>query len=135
MYKKSVYSLVFLFALYSFFGCSYFNKKTNELNLSLNTESGSDILFRFVFTGDSRGNYKANPPDHIAEEILELYAQRILSLSPKPAFVIFNGDMVAKTAYRNDGDAIKIWKTVFEMPIRDAGIKMFITPGNHIFYL
>jgi len=95
-------------------------------------DSDSEILFRFVFTGDSRGDYKSTPSDDISEEMLELYASYIILLKPRPDFVIFNGDMVAKTAYRNDGQAIQKWKNVFEKPIRDSGIKLYITPGNHV---
>ncbi|KPA15243.1 metallophosphoesterase [Candidatus Magnetomorum sp. HK-1] len=137
MFKKWFRIATCIFVLLIVSGCTYVEKwyhvqKKIDVPFSEIIDEDSEILFRFVFTGDSRGDYKGSPPDDIAEEILELFTKRILLLSPKPDFVIFNGDMVAKTAYRNGGHAIQIWKTVFEKPIREAGIKLFITPGNHI---
>lgn len=95
-------------------------------------QNTDEPLFRFVILADSRGNYKADPPKIIAEEILGEITQKIISLSPIPDFVIFNGDMVAKTAYRGNSDAVEKWKNVFLKPVRDKNISVFVTPGNHI---
>jgi predicted phosphodiesterase len=89
-------------------------------------------IFRFVFLGDSRGNYKANPPVYLAEEVLDQITKQIIALDPKPEFVIFNGDMVAKSTYKNAPEKIEKWKSLFLKPIKKNKIKVYITPGNHI---
>ena len=89
-------------------------------------------LFRFVFTGDSRGNYKADPPVYLEEELLAQVVGHILALEPQPEFVIFNGDMVAKTTFTKAPEKIARWRAIFEEPLRANNIKVYTTPGNHI---
>jgi len=87
---------------------------------------------RFIFLADSRGDYKNDPNDLFAEEILNDMTERILSLDPKPDFVIFNGDMVAKKAYSEESDAVQRWLATFSQPLQREGITVYVTPGNHI---
>jgi hypothetical protein len=94
--------------------------------------AGDPTLFRFVFTGDSRGDYKAKPPVYLEEELLSRTAGFIQALEPKPEFVIFNGDMVAKTAYSKAPEVIKRWHALFQAPLQAANIKVYIAPGNHV---
>ncbi|MCP4129960.1 MAG: hypothetical protein GY754_02980 [bacterium] len=93
-----------------------------------------DTVFRFAMLGDSRGDYKAKPPVHISSETLQNFTKKILKLDPKPDMVFFNGDMVAKTAYRSkEGTkAIEKWLEVFLKPIKEKKIPVYIIPGNHI---
>ncbi len=95
-------------------------------------QAADETLLRFVVLADSRGNYKADPPIIIAEKILGKITQNIIALEPKPDLVIFNGDMVAKTAYRGDSKDIEKWQNVFLKPLKSQGIGVFISPGNHI---
>jgi hypothetical protein len=96
------------------------------------TRESDETLFRFVFLGDTRGDYKADPPVYLAEEVFQKIIKRILALSPKPEFVIFNGDMVAKTTYKEAPEMIERWQCIFIKPLRENGITIYITPGNHI---
>lgn len=96
------------------------------------TREGDETLFRFVFLGDSRGDYKADPPVYLAEEVFQKIIKRILALSPKPEFVIFNGDMVAKTTYKEAPEKIERWQSIFLLPLQKNGIKIYTAPGNHI---
>jgi DNA repair exonuclease SbcCD nuclease subunit len=117
IYKNIVIlSSVLLFS----FGCFNNYKKVENSKL------------RFVFLGDTRGDYKAKIPIYFTEKILDQFVKQIIKIQPKPEFVIFNGDMVAKTAYTNSKNTIKRWNEIFTIPIKKAGIKIFITPGNHI---
>ena len=97
------------------------------------THAAADpTLYRFVFTGDSRGDYKAKPPVYLEEELLSRTAGYIQALEPRPEFVIFNGDMVAKTTFTQAPEVIKRWHQVFQEPLKAAGIKVYIAPGNHV---
>jgi len=109
--------------------CSYGLLSCHSVKMNQNTDK---LFFRFVVLADSRGDYKADPPKIIAEEVLGKITQKIVSLNPKPDFVIFNGDMVAKTAYRGNSNAVEKWKNIFLKPIKDKNISVFVAPGNHI---
>jgi hypothetical protein len=96
------------------------------------TRETDKTLFRFVFLGDTRGDYKTVPPVYLAEEVFREIVKRILELSPKPTFVIFNGDMVAKTTYKEAPEKIERWQSIFLLPLQKNGIKIYTAPGNHI---
>jgi hypothetical protein len=96
------------------------------------TRESDETLFRFVFLGDSRGDYKADPPVYLAEEVFQKIIKRILDLSPKPEFVIFNGDMVAKTTFKEAPEVIERWQSIFLHPLQKNGITIYTAPGNHI---
>lgn len=96
-------------------------------------ENGSDpTLFRFVFTGDSRGDYQAEPPVYLVEDILAQIVGHILALKPGPEFVIFNGDMVAKTTFTKAPEMMARWRAVFQEPLQKAGVRVYTAPGNHV---
>ena len=98
------------------------------------TQGKNDFLFRFVFTGDSRGDYKADPPGFLSADVLKKFMGIIVKLDPKPEFLIFNGDMVSKTAYRSEAglQSIQEWKKIVEEKMAENGIKLYLMPGNHI---
>ncbi len=93
---------------------------------------GTDTSFRFIVLGDSRGNYKASPPVYLAKQKLQKLTQQILALTPQPRLVIFNGDMVAKKAYKKAPAVIKQWQDIFLKPLQAKGIAVYIAPGNHV---
>jgi len=99
------------------------------LNVSCSSKKS---VTRFVFLGDTRGDYKAKNPVVLNDAVLKKFVRQILSLNPKPKFIIFNGDMVAKTAYKKFPQAITKWKNTFLSPLKKAGITVYLTPGNHI---
>lgn len=113
-----------VFLLFTF--CSCRSIPSGEIRES------DETLFRFVFLGDSRGDYKADPPVYLAEEVFQKIIKRILALSPKPEFVIFNGDMVAKTTFKEAPEVIERWQSIFLQPLQKNGITIYTTPGNHI---
>ncbi len=89
-------------------------------------------MSRFVFLGDTRGDYKTDSKNYLSEKILAKITANITMLKPLPDFVIFNGDMLAKTAYRSKNNSVKLWNSVFLNPLKNKKIKVYITPGNHI---
>lgn len=89
-------------------------------------------LFRFVFTGDSRGDYKATPPVFLEEEMLARITGYIRALEPRPQFVIFNGDMVAKSTFSKAPEVIGRWQELFQKPLQAEGVKVYLAPGNHV---
>ena len=112
--------IIFMTIILLFVGCKNSHKKIEKSEL------------RFVFLGDTRGNYKLKNPVYLNEKVLIKFVNQIITMNPKPKFVIFNGDMVAKTAYTKSKKSIERWNEIFTKPIQKAGIKIFITPGNHI---
>lgn len=118
--------IILSFLLATLAACSSFQKQPPAI------ESGADSnLFRFVFTGDSRGDYRAKPPVYLAAELLAKMTGNILALEPKPDFVIFNGDMVAKTTFAEAPEKIALWRAIFQEALQARNIKVYITPGNH----
>ena len=111
-------------------GCSRTSQSSPKSSSS--PKLGKHAPFRFVVVADSRGDYKKKPPTYATWLSLYKITTRILALHPKPRLVIFNGDMVAKTAYCNEIQAISFWKDIFLKPLQKNGIKVYITPGNHI---
>ncbi len=98
------------------------------------SQEKNDFLFRFVFTGDSRGDYNAKPPVMLSSDILKKFMDIIIKMDPKPEFLFFNGDMVAKTAYRSEEGlkAVDEWNQIVADKMAEHGIKLYIIPGNHI---
>ncbi|MGA2402291.1 MAG: metallophosphoesterase [Syntrophobacteraceae bacterium] len=89
--------------------------------------------FRFVVMGDSRSvdcNYDTDPPDKCIDvKVLDQINKSIISLRPKPAFLIFNGDMARYGGTRMlDG-----WNKVMDT-VRNAGIPVYAIIGNHELY-
>jgi hypothetical protein len=91
------------------------------------TATNADL--RFVFMADSRGDsldYLVNTP------VLNAIISQIASLSPKPSFVIFGGDMSYR-GYANKSYTFQAWKDMFK-PLTDSGIALFTAVGNHELY-
>ncbi len=119
---KSACKTIVLFFIAAFiFGCA---APVRELP--------KDFKFRFVFISDTRGDYKANPPAYIAEKIIPKFIDQLLGLQPRPALVFFNGDMIAKTAYRESPESAARWKDLFLAPLIKNDIPTYVVPGNHI---
>lgn len=77
--------------------------------------------FRFVVMADSIG-YK-RPVNTAA---LTYIVYQILDLTPRPAFVVFCGDM----GFHGGTKVLEYWKT-FIKPLTNAGIKVYVAVGNH----
>ncbi len=82
--------------------------------------------FRFIFMADSRGDSLTNP---VHSDVLNAIISQIGTLSPKPAFIMFAGDMSYRgfigTQYTFDA-----WKDLFA-PLTSKGIALYTTIGNH----
>jgi hypothetical protein len=78
---------------------------------------------------DSRGN---SLTDLINTAPLNAINTKILSLSPRPSFVIFGGDM-AYRGYCNGFYNFQAFKEAMK-PLTDAGIKLYTVIGNHELY-
>ncbi len=88
--------------------------------------SGLGENLRFVFMADSRGK-----PINIT--VLNEINSRILALSPKPAFVIFAGDLATVGTNDDGSNNFQAFKNCMK-PLTDAGIKLYVTLGNHELY-
>ena len=84
---------------------------------------------RFVFMADSRGESLTEP---INTPVLKAIIAQIQALSPKPAFVVFGGDM-AYRGYVNGTYMFQTWKDLFA-PLTSAGITLYTAVGNHELY-
>jgi len=89
----------------------------------------SGETLRFVFMADSRGDSLS---DLIDTDVLNAINAKILSLSPRPTFVIFGGDM-AYRGYCNDSYNFQAFKDAMKS-LTDAGIKLYTVLGNHELY-
>jgi hypothetical protein len=89
--------------------------------------------FRFVVMGDGRSHkcgYYSDPPDKcINVDVLNQINQQIISLNPKPAFLLFNGDMARYGGTR----LLEGWNGIMQT-VRDAGIPVYAIIGNHELY-
>lgn len=88
--------------------------------------------FSFVAIADSQGN--GHEP--INGAVFSRIVQKILSLYPRPAFVLVAGDMVRGGAERHLSREVSLtrelraWQAASE-PLRAAGIRLYCVPGNH----
>jgi len=105
------------------FGCSGSNDSFDTGSMSI-----GEIL-RFVFLADSRGESLDNP---INKPVLKAIISQIKALSPKPAFVVFGGDM-AYRGYIEPSYTFQTWKDLFT-PLTSAGITLYTAIGNHELY-
>ncbi len=88
--------------------------------------SGYCENLRFVFLADSRGNDTVNL---INTPVLNAINNQILALSPRPAFVVFGGDMALRGCV--DGTyTFQAFKDVMA-PLPNAGIALYTLVGNH----
>jgi len=89
---------------------------------------GMDETLRFVFLADSRGDSLKHP---VNTEVLTAIINQIDSLSPKPSFVIFGGDMSYR-GYIHPSYTFQAWKDLFT-PL-GSGIPIYTAVGNHELY-
>ena len=90
---------------------------------------GTSETLRFVFLADSRGDSLKHPVNY---EVLNAIISKIDSLSPRPSFVIFGGDM----SYRGNiaqSYTFQAWKDLFSS-LTGSGISLYTTVGNHELY-
>ncbi|MCX6165873.1 MAG: metallophosphoesterase [Ignavibacteriae bacterium] len=85
--------------------------------------------FRFVFMADSRGDSLEHP---VNTEVLNAIINQISTLSPKPSFVMFGGDMSYR-GYIGSSYTFQAFKDLFA-PLTSSGITLYATVGNHELY-
>jgi hypothetical protein len=102
------------------------------LTLAFSCKSNSDEpvntgeTFRFVFMADSRGDSLAHP---VHTEVLNSIITQIGTLSPKPSFIMFAGDMSYR-GFIGTQYTFNAWKDLFA-PLTSQGIVLYTTIGNH----
>jgi len=99
------------------------------LNGCSKSKEGTDETLRFVFMADSRGDSLDHP---VNTAVLTAIISQIATLSPKPSFVIFGGDM----SYRgviHSSYTFQAWKALFA-PLTGSGITLYSAVGNHELY-
>jgi len=97
--------------------------------------SGHCENLRFVFLADSPvGKIPPNPTptDLINTPILSAIINQILALSPRPAFVVYGGDLAACGAL-NGLYNFQAFKNVMA-PLTNAGIQLYTALGNRELY-
>lgn len=105
-----------------FFSC---NKNKSENPPPVKT----DPDLRFIFLADSRGDSMGYAIDTTA---LNPIIRQIAALKPKPAFVVFGGDMCYR-GYMNGSYTFQMFKNLFNQ-LADSGIALYTAIGNHELY-
>ena len=90
---------------------------------------GTSVALRFVFLADSRGDSLDHP---VNTEVLNAIISQIATLSPKPSFVVFGGDMSYRGFVANSY-TFQAWENLFE-PLTTRKITLYTTVGNHELY-
>ncbi|MEI6885389.1 MAG: metallophosphoesterase [Bacteroidota bacterium] len=93
-------------------------------------QAGTGETLRFVFMADCRGK---STTDQVNYPALNAIIAQIGTLSPKPSFVMFGGDM-SYSGYINNSYTFQAWKDLF-LPLTGNGISLFTVLGNHELYL
>ena len=93
-------------------------------------QQGTAETLRFVFMADCRGKSTTNQVNYPA---LNAIISQVGALSPKPAFVMFGGDM-SYSGYINSTYTFQAWKDLF-IPLTSNGIPLYTVLGNHELYL
>jgi len=100
------------------------------------TGPGYGETLRFVFFADSRASAATAPicPNQPLINTCALNAinSQILALSPQPSFVVFGGDMSYR-GYINGAYTYQQFRDAMKQ-VTDAGIKLYVTLGNHEMY-
>jgi hypothetical protein len=78
---------------------------------------------------DSRGESLSHP---VNDTVLKAIINQISTLSPKPSFVIFGGDMSYR-GYIDSSYTFQAWKNLFA-PLTGNGITLYTAVGNHELY-
>jgi hypothetical protein len=89
----------------------------------------TDSTLRFVFLADSRGDSLGYTVDTTA---LNPIIRCIDTLTPRPSFVVFGGDMCYR-GYENGKYTFQEFKDLFQSLV-NHGIKMYYVVGNHELY-
>ena len=89
---------------------------------------GTGETLRFVFLADSRGDSLDHP---VNLPVLTAIISQIGTLSPKPSFVIFGGDMSYR-GWIHGSYTFQAWKDLFA-PL-GSGIPLYAAIGNHELY-
>ena len=92
------------------------------------TPSQGETL-RFVWLADSRGDKLDNP---VNTPVLNAIISQIATLSPKPTFVVFGGDMSYR-GFIHPSYTFQAWKDLFA-PVTSQGIPLYTAVGNHELY-
>lgn len=100
--------------------------------------SASAEILRFVFLADSRAHDTGEPlVNPVYTEALKPIIEKIGQLEPRPAFVMFGGDMSYRgyIDYKDNhiGYTFQAWKDLFK-DLTDAGIPLYTAIGNHELY-
>jgi 3',5'-cyclic AMP phosphodiesterase CpdA len=89
--------------------------------------------FSFVAMSDSRGDSLSEP---INAAVLSAMVAKVLALQPRPAFVLFAGDLVFGQRDCPAGRPLRLaehlqaWQKAVA-PLTGAGIRVYAVPGNH----
>ncbi|MCX6285875.1 MAG: metallophosphoesterase [Bacteroidetes bacterium] len=92
-------------------------------------QGGTGETLRFVWLADSRGDSLQHPVNY---EVLNAIISQIGTLSPKPSFMIFGGDMSYR-GYIKPSYTFQAWKDLFA-PLTGNGIPLYTSVGNHELY-
>ncbi|MBF0344159.1 MAG: metallophosphoesterase [Nitrospirae bacterium] len=128
--------------LLMFVGCSVANRGetvpdtsrvvANEPSFEdyLSSKATSKDTFRFVVYGDSRGNGRGDSDEaYVNFSVMSKINEYIVSLQPKPLFVIHVGDLVL----RGGADMYDLGKKAMKQ-FNDAQIPYAVVLGNHELY-
>ena len=100
--------------------------------------SASAETLRFVFLADSRAHDTGDPLNNpVYTEALKPIIKKIGQLNPRPAFVMFGGDMSYRGYIYTDsnpmGYTFQAWKDLFK-DLTDSGVHLYTAIGNHELY-
>ena len=101
----------------------------SSCNNSTELTSGTGESLRFIFMADSRLDSLEQP---VNTPVLNAIINQISTLSPKPSFVMFAGDM-SYMGYLDSSYTFQAWKDLFA-PLTGSGISLYTTLGNHELY-
>ncbi len=118
---KRTYRIIPLLFLIPLLMTLAFCRKSSSGNQESSGES-----FRFIFMADSRGDSLSNP---VHTEVLNAIIRQIGTLSPKPSFIMFAGDMSYR-GFIGTQYTFNAWKDLFA-PLTSKGIVLYTTIGNH----
>ena len=124
---KSRFSIIAM-TLLIIFVASLSSCKKSKTEQQTGVVDTSETL-RFVFLADSRGDSAQHP---VNTEVLNAIIGQIDSLSPRPSFIIFGGDMSFR-GYIKPSYTFQAWKDLFA-PLTGSGITLYTALGNHELY-
>lgn len=137
---RIIYKILFFIAVIVFAVSALFilfpNRESKELSQQISQQVPQQISnkvvpekFSFIVLSDSNGlGNVADQPD-VFEEIIN----EITQISPKPVFVIHNGDMIGGNKNSERKNAQGMWNEFLKtiQPLGEAEIGFFPSAGNH----